>query len=224
VAIEKFGYHKTCHNFIEGLLRPNKILDPKLLDAFALISREPFLPAVQRQIAYLDSHNKINDDRFLLSPFVLAQLLNIAELKSDDKVLVIGAGTGYSMALLKKVVADVYGVECLSELRDEAEQNLAEEFGGEVHVHLGALPYGYEEKAPYDVILVEGAFGEIPQELFRQLSLNGRLVGIYKPKPGPGMGQGVAWYKTNSGISKTTYFDAQVPYLPGFEPVVKFKL
>jgi protein-L-isoaspartate(D-aspartate) O-methyltransferase len=89
-------------------------------------------------------------------------------------------------------------------------------------VHLGELVRGYEEKAPYDVILVEGGLTEKPQELLGQLSLNGRLGAICRQ--GAGMGKGVVWQKTDSGISQTTHFDAQVPYLPGFEPVAKFKL
>lgn len=222
VALEKFGQHKISHNFVEGLLRPNKVLSQKLINAFLFVPRENFLPAVQRQVAYLDSHTWLPHHRYLLSPLVLGQLLNIADLKSDDKVLVVGAGTGYSMALLKEIVADVYGVEDSPELRDEAEQNLAELFGADVPIHVGPLPHGYDEKAPYDVILVEGALSEPPQELIRQLSVAGRLVAVWKE--GAGMGQGVVFQKTDSGISKTTHFDAQVPYLPGFEPIAKFKL
>ncbi len=222
VALENFGQHNLSYNFVEGLLRPNKVLSQKLLDAFLLVPRENFLPAVQRQAAYLDSHTWLPDGRCLISPFILGQLLNVAELKPDDKVLVVGAATGYSMALIKEIVGDVYGVECSCELRDEAEQNVAEFLGADLPIHLGPLPHGYDDKAPYDVILVEGAVAEPPKELIRQLSLDGRLVAIFNS--GLGMGKGVVWQKTDSGVSQTTYFDAQAPYLPGFEPVPTFKL
>jgi protein-L-isoaspartate(D-aspartate) O-methyltransferase len=222
LVLEKFGSDQIRINFIEGLLRPNKVLNPDLLRAFSIVPREDFLPALNRQVAYIDSHILLTKGRFLLSPFVLAQLLNSAELKRTDKVLVVGCAMGYSVALLKEIVAEVYGLEVSEELRENAEQNLEKLFEKNMSIHLGPLVKGAPENAPYSVIVIEGAVNQVPQELLDQLAIDGRLVAILQQ--GSHLGKGTVFHKKESGITQVTTVDVYAPHLPGFEPVAQFKL
>lgn len=209
---------ETIHNFINGQLRPNKVLNQGILNAFTIVNRADFLPLASQSFAYIDANLPAEHGRFFMSPLILAQLINLVAINPSDRCLVIGGLTGYSTALLSilttnyfVVEQDVVHCELLREKIKEADR-----------IHQGPLAQGWSDQAPFDWILIEGGVEAISQELFDQLAEGGSLVTVYiKNKL---MGCGSIWQKSNGVVTSTCVFDAYVPPLNGFKEKKLFSL
>ncbi|HKW55649.1 MAG TPA: rRNA adenine N-6-methyltransferase family protein, partial [Stellaceae bacterium] len=111
---------------VESQLRPNKVTDQAVLDAFLAVPRERFVPPALAATAYVDDDLPLGGGRFLIEPMVLARLIQLAEIGPDDVVLEIGAGTGYGTAIAARLARRVVGVECDARLAVSAVARLAE--------------------------------------------------------------------------------------------------
>ena len=201
-------------NMIEGQLRPNKVTDPLLLDVVAEVPREEFVPEEFKAVAYVDEAIDIGNGRSLMEPMVLVRLIQALEIKPDEIVLDIGAGTGYAAAILSRLAGTVVVVEEIPALSYIAMAQLQKLGRDNVAVITNPLAAGYATHAPYDAILVEGGVQEVPESLLAQINEGGRLVAVEYGK-GP-MGQAKLWQRTGGVLSARPLFDAGVDLLPGF--------
>lgn len=216
-------------NMVASQLRPNGIGDARLIQAFESVPMEVFVPPATQSLVYSDADLPLTADlkRWLLAPLTLGKLLHLARIQPTDKVLVIGCGAGYSLALVVQLAAYVVGVESYEELAYSARAYGEEQRTSNVQVVMGALSIGYPKEAPYDVILIEGAVGKIPPILTQQLASQGRLVTVIKGQTGLGQmefGKGVLITRTDDTLTQVVKFDANCPHLPEFEPTVEFHL
>lgn len=209
---------ETIQNFIHRQLRPNKVLNSALLDAFTAVNRADFLPLKYQSIAYTDANLPAEQSRFFLSPLILARLINLVEIKPSDRCLIIGGLTGYSAAVLSLLSTTVYVVEQEASyckiLSDNATENQS--------IHQGCLEDGWPEPILFDWILIEGGVETIPQKIVDQLSEGGSLVTVYNKNHL--MGSGCVWQKNTDIVTLNKIFDAYAPALAEFSLEKMFSL
>lgn len=212
---------------VERQLRPFDVSDVPLLERFLTTPREWFLPAGRAALAYSDLSVTLTSEsgrkRALLPPLVLSRMLQEAEVREGEKVLVIG-GAGYSAALLSGLVGEVVMVENDPGLAARAKAGLDAVGARNTSVEIGPLEKGAESSGPYDVIIVEGAVERSLDLLFVQLKPDGRMLAI--TRPGPGAGQQVVRFERHAGrpAGERPLFSAGAPILEGFqqEPAFAF--
>jgi protein-L-isoaspartate(D-aspartate) O-methyltransferase len=212
--MQEFGVARG--NMIESQVRPSGVTDSRVIAAMSDVARETFVPDERRAIAYMDDDLMVGRDstgrpRYLLEPMALARLLQLAEVKPDDRVLDVACATGYSSAVLSRLAAHVTALEEDEALAVRARESLAD-FDNVTVVH-GAHFSGHKPGAPYDVILVNGRLPEPPQHLIEQLNSEGRLVlalGIADTAPATVM------MRSGKAMSQRRWFDLSIPQAPGF--------
>lgn len=205
-------------NMVDCQVRPSDVTDQRIVTAMFTVPREAFVPEAKRALAYLDLDLDVsesgNPPRCLLKPALVARMMQAAEIKSTDSVLVVGCASGYTAALAASIAARVTATESDATLAAKAASVLKELGLGEIAVVNAAPAAGAPDTAPYDVILMEGATEVVPEQLYRQLAPNGRLVGISalgRPQR--------AMIVTHSydDFGNRSLFDASAPVLPGLE-------
>lgn len=207
-------------NMVESQLRTNKVTSEAVLEAFLAVPRERFVPAPLSAAAYIDDDVPLGRGRYLIKPMVMARLIELANIQARDAVLVIGAGSGYGAAVLARLARQVVAVESDPNLAAQAAARLRELGAANVVVIEAPLEEGCSARAPYGVILFEGAVALIPDAIKRQMAEGGRLVAVIEAEGG--MGQAVLMLRTNAGLSHRPAFDAAVPLLPGFAREASF--
>jgi len=207
-------------HMIESQLRPGKVIDARVLGAFAGIRRELFVPEHLRAVAYVDEDLPLGRGRYLMEPMVAARLLQAAMIERTDTVLIIGAGTGCEAALAGALARSVVALEEELELARCAREALVEHSIAAVSVVEGPLDQGYRPRAPYDVMLFGGAVAEVPSEIDSQLAEGGRLLAVVKSANG--IGRAILRTKTGGVMAQRVLFDAATPLLPGFLPKPAF--
>jgi protein-L-isoaspartate(D-aspartate) O-methyltransferase len=212
-------YAKIRTNMVESQLRTNKVTDPALLDAFLAVSREDFVPPALKGIAYIDDDLPLGGGRYLLEPLVLARLIQAAAIRPGDIVLDIGCATGYASAIAARLAKSVVAIESEPLLLMQARANLAARRN--VSVYEQRLDRGYGERAPYDVVLIGGAIGEVAPAILDQLAEGGRLVTVIETRPGQ-LGEAVLLQRGPTGLSRRVLFEAGVQTLPGLRPEPSF--
>lgn len=218
-------------NMVFNQLRPNGIKDGPLIHAFESVPMEAFVPPAIRSFVYSDANLPLTQgsvpERWLLPPLILGKLIQLAHIQPSDKVLIIGCGVGYSLALTVQLAASVIGVESYEDLARVAATYGLEQGFSNFEVVVGALSIGYPKEAPYDVILIEGAVDKIPAILTQQLGLRGRLVTVVKKHIGIGQkefGKGVLITRKGDTLIQSDQFDANCHHLPEFIPIPGFQL
>jgi protein-L-isoaspartate(D-aspartate) O-methyltransferase len=214
-------YSAARLNMVEGQIRPNKVTDQRVVDAFLAVPRDQFVPDILRGVAYVDKSIPVAKGRYLLEPMVLARLLNDAKIESTDIVLDVGTGTGYSAAVLGHLAATVVALESDSELASFANKAMQTQGVDNAAVMHGPLNAGWAKQAPYNVIILEGAVAAVPASLLDQLAEGGRLLAVVLPESGLGVAR---LYQKNGGqVSSRILFDASAALLPGFEAKADFQ-
>lgn len=207
-------------NMVGSQLRTNKVTSEAVLDAFAAIPRELFLPEALRGVAYLDEDIPLGAGRCMMEPMVLARLLQAARPVASDIALDIACGTGYAAALLARMVATVVAVESDDSAVETASLALSKLGLDNAVVVNGDIIQGYPKQAPYDVIILGGTVSRVPAAIQDQLAEGGRLVAVVRG--GDGIGRGSLFERQGGLTSSRVLFDAAVPALPEFEPVPGF--
>lgn len=147
----------------------------EILEAFAKVPRENFIPENLKEYAYYDEALPLEKGATISQPYTIAFMLNLLELKKGQKVLEIGSGCGYVLALLSEIThGEVYGVEIIESLA-KASQELLKTWQNIKVINKNGFT-GLKEKAPFDRILVSAAADNLPEHLYEQLSNNGILV------------------------------------------------
>jgi protein-L-isoaspartate(D-aspartate) O-methyltransferase len=204
---------------IEAQVRANDVTDPRIQAAMGAVPREQFVPAAMRALAYADVPVEVAPGRHLLDPRTFAKLLELAELRPTDKVLDVGSATGYSAAILARLVHAVFALEQDAELARLASELLPAAGGARVEVIKGIFAEGYRPQAPFDAIVVNGALPEPPEMLLGQLAEGGRLVAVIANGT---MGKAQLFLRERGRIGCRSGFDADVPVLVGFSKSVGF--
>lgn len=205
---------------VDNQLRPRDITDHRVTRAFLQVPREIFLAPAERPLAYADLDVPIaGGARHLISPAVLARLVQALELGSDDVVLNLACGTGYTAAVLAQLAGSVVAVEEDGALIRSAEQNLAELGIDNVAVVKGQLTEGYPAEAPYGAILLGAGIEVLPEALPRQLDQGGKLAAILVSGP---TGRAMLYERIGEDVSGRPIFDATAPVLPGFRKEPQF--
>ncbi len=161
---------------VELQLAGRDITDKATLKAMAKIPREAFVPISQRPFAYEDRPLPIGDGQTISQPYMVAYMTQALRLKSSDRVLEIGTGSGYQAAVLSQIVDTVHTIEIIPSLGKRAERILKELNIGNVQVRIGDGYFGWEEKAPFDAIIVTAGAERIPPVLVEQLAEDGVMV------------------------------------------------
>ena len=164
------------HRMVEEQLRPRGIDDPRVLAVVESTPRHLFVPEESHPWAYADSALQIGFGQTISQPFVVALMTQALRLTGSERVLEVGAGSGYQAAILAQLAAEVHTVEFIPELAERATRTLAELGLTNVHVHSGDGSDGWPASAPYDAILVAAAAPHIPPPLLEQLAENGRMI------------------------------------------------
>lgn len=203
---------------VQGQVRINDVTDARITSAMLELPRERFVPPAIADIAYLDSDLPVTDARsrplrYLLKPLTLAKLIQVAAVKPSDHVLDVGCVTGYAAALLARLGGSVVALEEDTALAATASRNLGEVGAKQVSVVTGRLWDGWPQRAPYDVIVVEGRIERLPEPLLRQLAHDGRLVCV---QGGAGGAKGYVYRSVQGEASGQPLFEAVAPLLPGF--------
>ena len=153
-----------------------EISDKRVLEAMRRVPREAFVPQDQYYAAYEDRPLSIGFGQTISQPYIVALMVQALELKGGDKVLELGAGSGYEAAILAELAREVVTVERISELVEGARRALEKLGYSNVKVHLASGELGWSDEAPYGAIIVSAGAPTIPQILLNQLSFGGRLV------------------------------------------------
>ena len=192
---------------VEGQLRPEGVTDHGVVAAMGAVERERFVPAEVRPLAYSDRSIDLGDHRHMTPPSALGRLLTAAAPVAGERALVVGAGTGYSAALLARIGLDVVALESSASLA-----TLARSSG--VKVVEGQLQAGHRAKAPYQFILIDGAVDQIPRAITDQLADGGRLAGAIVDRRVTRL---ILGRKAGDAFGYVTIGDAGVATLPGFD-------
>jgi protein-L-isoaspartate(D-aspartate) O-methyltransferase len=162
-------------DWIEQQLRRRGIRDERVLAAMARVPREAFVPADARRHAYADAALSLPHGQTISQPFIVALICQALELEGHERVLDVGTGSGYQAAVLAELAAEVVSVERIPELAELARRNLAAA-GYDVDVRVGDGWLGVPDRAPYDGIAVAATAPTVPEPLYDQLVMGGRLV------------------------------------------------
>ncbi len=211
------NFKKMRKAMVVSQLRTTEVSDPRVIAAMSHIAREDFVPAAQRSIAYADRGVQIGEGRALNPPLTIGRLLNVAQLTKDDNVLLIGAATGYTAAVLAQLAGSVTAVEQNAKLAAVAKKNLAGIAG--VAIETGDHAAGRVQSAPYSVIVIDGRVDEIPRALVDQLAPDGRIVAVIMHD---GVSRLALGHKAGDHIGFQYFADGDGFPLPGFEKAKSF--
>jgi protein-L-isoaspartate(D-aspartate) O-methyltransferase len=152
------------------------INDERVLQAMLKVKRHLFVPESYRPLAYEDRPLPIGEGQTISQPYIVALMTSQLHLKSEDKVLEIGTGSGYQAAVLAELCKEVYSIEIIEQLARTAQERLEAMGYKNVWVKSGDGFYGWAEHAPYDAIIITCAAALIPERLVEQLREGGRMV------------------------------------------------
>jgi protein-L-isoaspartate(D-aspartate) O-methyltransferase len=212
------GFLTARQKMVDGQVRPSDVTDIRIIDAMLAVPREAFVPQNQRALAYLDLDLDVSEGgpakRFLIKPVVTAKMLQAAEIKDTDNVLVVGCASGYSAAVVAKLAGRVTATESDPSLAAQATEAFAKLGLGNVTVQVAAAAEGDSADAPYDVIVLNGATEIAPEGLYRQLKDGGRLLGVFAMSQPQ---RATIVTHSHHDFGNRALFDASVPVLPGLE-------
>ena len=187
MAAATMNTEQARFNMIQQQIRPWEVLDPEVLGLLAIVKREDFAPAAHKDLAFADVEIPLKADakpsQTMLAPRIEARMLQALGVRNTDKVLEIGAGSGFMAALLAAKAEFVYHVEIDPELVELARKNLAQAGVANVSVDLGDAAQGWPLYTPYDAIVVSGSLPVLPDALLRQLKIGGRLIAVIGEAP-----------------------------------------
>ena len=161
---------------VEQQLLARDITVAKVLQAMAKVPREKFVPAALQLAAYTDGPLPIGHDQTISQPYIVAFMTQALQLRSTDKVLEVGTGSGYQAAVLSELVKNVYSIEMTEQLYERAQEILNFLGYKNIHLKLGDGRPGWPEQAPFNKIIVTAGAAETPPVLLEQLAAPGRLI------------------------------------------------
>jgi protein-L-isoaspartate(D-aspartate) O-methyltransferase len=217
------GFSTARQKMVDCQVRPSDVTDIRIIDAMLAVPREAFVPENKRALAYLDLDLDVGEGgsvkRCLIQPAVLAKMLQAAEIKETDRVLVVGCATGYAAAVIAKFAGQVSATESDPALAAKARDILVQTGCGNVTVQTAAAAEGDPAGAPFDVIVLNGATEIVPERLHGQLRDGGRLVGVFAMSQPQ---RATIVTRSHGDFGHRALFDAAAPVLPGMERLPAF--
>ncbi|MCK6419293.1 MAG: protein-L-isoaspartate O-methyltransferase [Aquabacterium sp.] len=207
-------------NMIEQQIRPWDVLDAGVLSLLAMVKREDFVPAAYRALAFVDTEVPLPEGQCMLAPRVEARMLQEAQVQRHERVLEIGAGSGFMAALLGHRAQSVVTMENRPVLARMARENLRRALSSNVVVRDGDGAQGLPGEAPFDAIVLSGSVSSVPQALLEQLRPGGRLLAIVGQEPV--MRAVRITRQPHGGYTTVELFDTVAPALDGFAPPTRF--
>jgi protein-L-isoaspartate(D-aspartate) O-methyltransferase len=206
-------------NMVESQVRANDVTDPRIHAAMREVPRENFVPSAKRGVAYADAAIEVVRGRYLLEPRTFSKLLQLAGIGTNDVVLDVACGTGYSTAVMARLAKTVVGLEQDADLVRIASEAVPACGAKNAVIVQGSLIEGFPGKAPYDAIFVNGAIETVPDGLLAQLAEGGRLVAVLRAGE---LGRATLYLREHGRIGHRVAFDAAAPTLVGFRNSVGF--
>jgi protein-L-isoaspartate(D-aspartate) O-methyltransferase len=205
-----FAFRRTM--MVDTQVRPNDVTKFPIIEAMLTVPREAFVPDAAREAAYAGENVALGSGRVVLEPRTLAKMLDALDLQPEHRVLVVGAGLGYSAAVAARMAGAVVALEEDEALAARAETAL----GGIANVKLsrGPLIDGAAKDGPFDRIVVEGGAEQIPEKLLGQLAEGGRIAAVFMEGA---LGTVRIGHLLDGQVSWRFSFNAAAPVLPGFE-------
>jgi protein-L-isoaspartate(D-aspartate) O-methyltransferase len=173
---EELNYTKAREKMIRQQITARGIRDGRVLGAMRSVPRHLFVPLNLRRLAYHDGPLSIGQGQTISQPYIVALMTEALELKGHERVLEVGTGSGYQVAILSRLASWVYTIERIPELAGKARDLLHQLGCANVQVYVGDGTLGWPEHAPYDAIIVTAASPDVPEPLMEQLAEGGRLV------------------------------------------------
>lgn len=204
------NFEAMRRTMVESQLRTTGVNDPRVVAAMAEVPRERFVPAERRALAYMDRPVALGEGRALNLPEATGRLLTVAQVQPADDVLLVGAVTGYTAALLGLLAGRVVALEENPGLLAQARAALA---GGRIDVVEGPLAQGWTAGAPYDLIVIDGLVEHVPEALVAQLKDGGRLVCALLDRGAARLAFG---RKAGAGFGFDLFADCEAAEIPGF--------
>ena len=208
-------------NMIEQQIRPWDVLDSSVLELLAIVKREDFVPSAYRALAFVDTEVPLPAGQCMLAPKVEARLLQELGVHKHERVLEIGAGSGFMAALLAHRAQHVTTLESDPELAELARANLRRAGLLNVTVVTADGSQGHAADGPYDAVLLSGSVAEVPTALLAQLKVGGRLAAIVGQLP---VMRAVLLERTGEqGVERRVLFDTVAQRLRGFDEPTRFR-
>ena len=213
-------YAEARANMVDSQVRPNKVTDPRIISAMRRIKRESFLPPELRHLAYVDADVPLANGRVLISPMVIARLIQVAQPMLGERALVVAAGAGYGASVLAACDTTVTALEEDPALIALARAAMPAAAPNASLVN-GKLNEGWPAGAPWDIVIIEGAVHDIPAAIAAQVRQHtGRLVTVLVG--GGRVGQAVLAEASTSGLCAHPVFDCNTTPIPAFLPAPRF--
>ena len=206
---------------VDNQIRPSDVTKFPIIEAFLSVKREYFVPTENRDTAYVGEHIQIGNDRVILDPRTLAKMLDAVAVTDSELVLDVGAGYGYSAAIIAYLAEAVVALESEDKPASEMQNALIENGIDNVIVERGPLLDGAASHAPYDVIFVQGGVEFIPEQIISQLKEGGRMVALFMAGA---LGTVKIGYKVKGRLNWRFAFNAGAPVLKDFEKEKTFIL
>ena len=170
------NYAAEREAMVERQIESRGITDPKILEAFRAVPREAFISEEYADLAYGDHPLRIEAGQTIYQPYIVALMIKAAEIKPGDKVLEVGAGSGYAAAVISRIAGKVVAIERQRELVKIAQQRIARLGYDNVKIVEGDGTRGCPEEAPFDAILAAASGSHLPPQWVEQLAEGGRIV------------------------------------------------
>ncbi len=161
---------------VQRQLKARGIGNANVLRAMGTVPREAFVPTRMREFAYEDGPLPIGEEQTISQPYIVALMIEAADVSPGDRVLEVGAGSGYAAAVMSRIADQVFAIERHGSLARSAQQRVAELGYDNLSIMEGDGSLGLPEEAPFDAILVAAGGDKVPEPLKRQLAIGGRLV------------------------------------------------
>lgn len=175
-ALEPNDYSRLREDMVRQQIMARGVADPEVLEAMRKVPRHLFVPENYRDFSYRDHPLPIGQGQTISQPYVVAFMTEALDLKSTDRVLEIGTGSGYQAAVVAEIVKEVYTIEIIEELGKRARRTLEMLGYKNIRVKIGDGYKGWPEKGPFDAVIVTCAPERIPEALIEQLSDGGRMI------------------------------------------------